>query len=340
MPTDSDTLTARVQARHISTGLSLSDVAVEVIAVAGDRGTEVVAEGRTGPDGVAVMDLDPGLWNRPLKVRVAGLNDGVALTPRTLSGDETVVLDVQAADRVDPESLARLADHLVATRLVRADDVARDLAAPRADSVVQLLSPADRARLLADLSAALADEQADDPAGDAHLVDPARLRDGELTLLPVRDLAREVGRREPELDVDRFTQPGLGWELFPWARPDDQSYRDYLRSVFVLFAHQQKLGVGANPADFPDIVERQLAIRFFQDFRTSDRTEVPLNRMLVPLVNAILTAATGSGFGFGLDAATLPDAGRAHRPAAPGRAAGAGTGHCRGVLEPVPAPPR
>ena len=143
MPTDSDTLTARVQARHISTGLSLSDVAVEVIAVAGDRGTEVVAEGRTGPDGVAVMDLDPGLWNRPLKVRVAGLNDGVALTQRTLSGDETVVLDVQAADRVDPESLARLADHLVATRLVRADDVARDLAAPRADSVVRLL-PAGR----------------------------------------------------------------------------------------------------------------------------------------------------------------------------------------------------
>ena len=76
--------------------------------------------------------------------------------------------------------------------------------------------------------------------------------------------------------------------------------------MFVLFAHQQKLGVGANPADFPDIVERQLAIRFFQDFRTSDRTEVPLNRMLVPIVKAILTAPTGSGFGFGLDAAALP----------------------------------
>ena len=340
MPIDSDTLTARVQARHISTGLSLSDVAVEVIAVAGDRGTEVVAEGRTGPDGVAVMDLDPGLWNRPLKVRVAGLNDGVALTQRTLSGDETVVLDVQAADRVDPESLARLADHLVATRLVRADDVARDLAAPRADSVVQLLSPADRARLLADLSAALADEQADDPAGDAHLVDPARLRDGELTLLPVRDLAREVGRREPELDVDRFTQPGLGWELFPWALPDDQSYRDYLRSVFVLFAHQQKLGVGANPADFPDIVERQLAIRFFQDFRTSDRTRGAAERD----VGAARQGDPHRGHRLGIRVRSrcghAADAGRAHRPAAPRRAAGVGTGHGRGVLEPVPAPAR
>ena len=139
MPMDTDTLTARVQARHISTGLSFSDVAVEVVAVADDRGTEVVAEARTGPDGVAVMDLDPGLWGRLLKVRVAGVNDGVALNQRTLAGDETVALDVQAADRVDPGALARLADHLVATRMVRADDVARDLAAPRADSVARLL---------------------------------------------------------------------------------------------------------------------------------------------------------------------------------------------------------
>ena len=116
--------------------------------------------------------------------------------------------------------------------------------------------------------------------------------------------------RPRTLDLDRFTQPGLGWALFPWALPDDQSYRDYLRSVFVLFAHQQKLGVGANPGTFPDIVERQLKARFFQDFRTEDRTEVPLNRMLVPLVTAILTASTGSGFGFGLTAAALPAQGQ------------------------------
>ncbi len=180
MPMDTDALTARVQTRHISTGLSFSDVAVEVVAVGDDRGPEVVAEARTGPDGVAVLDLDPGLRGRSLKVRIAGLVDGVALTHRALAGDETVVLDVQAADRVDPESMARLAEHLVATRLVRADDVARDLASPRADSVVQLLSPADRARLLADVSAALADDNADDVAGDAHLIDPTRLRDGEL----------------------------------------------------------------------------------------------------------------------------------------------------------------
>ena len=306
MPMDTGALTARVQARHISTGLSLADVVIEVVAVDGERGTEVVAQARTGPDGAAVLELDPGLWGRPLKVRVAGLNDGVALTQRALAGDETVVLDVQAADRVDPESMVRLAEHLVATRMVRADDVARDLAAPRADSVVQLLSPADRARLLADVSAALADESADDLAGDAHLIDPVRLREGELALLPVRDLPRDLHRPAPDADLDRFTQPGLGWELFPWALPDDQSYRDYLRSVFVLFAHQQKEGVGANPSTFLDIVERQLENRFFQDFHTSDRVEVPLNRMLVPLVTRILTAPTGPGFGFGLDPAALP----------------------------------
>ena len=59
MPMDTDALTARVQARHISTGLSFSDVAVEVVAVDADRGTEVVAEARTGSDGVAVLELDP-----------------------------------------------------------------------------------------------------------------------------------------------------------------------------------------------------------------------------------------------------------------------------------------
>ena len=85
-----------------------------------------------------------------------------------------------------------------------------------------------------------------------------------------------------------------------------ESYRDYLRSVFVLFAHQQKLGVGADPKTFPDVVERQLKRRFFQDFRTADRTEVPLNRLLVPLVTAILTAPDRVRVRVQVAAATLP----------------------------------
>ena len=77
--------------------------------------------------------------------------------------------------------------------------------------------------------------------------------------------------------------------------------------VFVLFAHQQKLGVDADPKTFPAIVERQLTRRFFQDFRTADRTEVPLNTLLVPLVTAILDRARpGRASGSGSPPATLP----------------------------------
>jgi hypothetical protein len=305
MLTNNEPLHVRVHARHATTAEPLSDVIVEAVSVDGDH-TDVVAQSRTGSDGVAVLDVDPDLWRRQLMVRVAGqAAHGVAVTRAMLNGVDTAVLAVVGTDEVGPRRLALLADHLVATRRVRADDLATDLADPGPDSIVRLFSAGDRARLLADLARGLSRDGEVDRAGDAYLVDPAALRDGELRLLPIRDLPHDLGIR-PEPDPDLFTRPGVGWDAFPWALPDDQSYRDYLRSVFVLFAHQQKLGVGADPRTFPDIVERQLRRRFFQDFRTSDRTEVPLNRLLVPIVTSILTAPTGSGFGFGLAAAALP----------------------------------
>jgi len=105
--------------------------------------------------------------------------------------------------------------------------------------------------------------------------------------------------------------PGIGWESLPWALPDDQSYRDYLRGVLVLFVHQQKLGFSADPQAFPGIVAEQLQRRFFQNFDTADRTAVPLNRLLIPIVKSILAAAKASGFGFGLPAASVPAQGTA-----------------------------
>ncbi len=212
------------------------------------------------------------------------------------------MLDVAASEDVHAESFTLLADHLVATRRVRAEDLASDLENPAADSAVRLLSAGDRAFLIDRLAHGLLHH--DDGSGDAVLVDPASLRDGELTLVPIGDLADR-----PDFPITAgadFTKPGLGWGLFPWALPDDQSYRDYLRSVFVLYAHQQKLGYAADPKSFPDLVVRQLTHRFFQDFLTEDRTEVPLNHLLVPIVTAILAAPTASGFGFAIPAATLP----------------------------------
>src|SRR5690606_2512998 len=116
--------------------------------------------------------------------------------------------------------------------------------APSPDSVVRLLPVADRAHLLDQLDRGL-QRSADDPTGDHHLVDPDALRDGRVTLIRFRDLREDREPRPsplPDFDLDDLARPGIDWDRFGWSLPDDRSYRDCLRSVFVLFAHQQKLG--------------------------------------------------------------------------------------------------
>lgn len=306
MGTDTETLLVQVQA-VTAAATPLGEVPVEVVRLEPKRSV-VVAQAVTGGDGIAVLELAPELWGERLLARLAGEAEaGVELSRAELDGEVAAVLTVAAAGRVNAGRFALLADHLVATRRVRADDLANDLAAPSPDSVVRLLPAAERARLLENLSRGLQRVQSGDEAADLHLVDPAALRRGRLKLLPIRDLPKKFYPRPgPVLDIDPYIKPGLGWEIFPWALPDDQSYRDYLRSVFVLFAQQQKWGVGADPAKHAAIVERQLKRRFFQNFRTTNRTEVPLNTLLVPIVTSILTAPKGSGFGFGIAAAALP----------------------------------
>lgn len=310
MPTDIEPLLVHVQVIHAGGGASLGAVVVE--ALSGRDESRVVARAVTGADGMAALEVPADLWNRELSVRVAGdAGPGTPLSREQVNAGSTAVLTVSAGDGFGQGSLELLANQLVATRRVRADDLASDLAAPSSDSVVRLLPVADRAHLLDQLDHGL-QRGADDGAGDDHLVDPDALREGRVKLISFRDLNEELGRRPPsflDLDFDHLATPGFGWERFGWALPDDRSYRDYLRSVFVLFVHQQKLGVTADPALFPAIVERQLARRFFQNFLTTDRTEVPLNRLLLPIVIRILTAPLGSGFGFGIAQATLPPQG-------------------------------
>lgn len=309
MLNNAEPLRIRVQTVHATTRAPLTDVGVEAVALEAEC-SKGVARALSGANGFAVLDLPPDLWRQRLRVRLEGdAGEGVEILRAQLAGEIAAVLEVTPASGLDPDRLALLCDQLVATRRVRADDVANDLAAPTADSIVHLLTAGERARLLSDLEQVLESAGAARGAPATPLLDPAALRSGEVRIVPIRELPHVDLKPQPWWDVDLFTKPGLGWDVFPWALPDDQSYRDYLRSVFVLFAHQQKLGVGADPKTFPDIVERQLERRFFQDFRTSDRTEVPLNRLLVPLVTSILTAPTGAGFGFGIAAGTLPGQG-------------------------------
>ncbi|MBD9734154.1 hypothetical protein IGX29_20545 [Streptomyces sp. H28] len=262
----------------------------------------VAAAGRSGHDGVAGLEIDERRWREPLHVRLDhdGRNGrGVPVPREVLVDGAPVRLTVQDEDRLDPGHMALLADYLAATRRVRAGDLADDLACPALDSPVRLLTPGERARLLAELGPG-------DDEGYRRLVDPEALRQGRIAHLEPPGIDAPFDFDTVDLDARDVTWPRPRWDLFPWALPDDQSYRDYLRGVFVLFAHQQKLGVLADASAFPATVEQQLQRRFHQDFTTTDRAEVPLNRLLVPLVKTILTAPVGSGFGFAVPAAGIP----------------------------------
>ncbi|MCB8822511.1 Tc toxin subunit A-related protein [Microvirga rosea] len=305
MLNDAKPLRIQVQTVHAATRTPLADVRVEAITLA-PKCSDVVAQVLTGINGIAILDLPHDLWRQRLLVRLAGgPGEGIEVSRAELDGETPAILEVTPASELASDRLMLLADQLVATRRVRADDLANDLAVPTADSAARLLTAGERARLLSELDQSLQRAEAEEEAPTMLLLDPVALRAGEVRIVKFRDLPQVDLKPKPLWDVDNFIKPGLGWGIFPWALPDDQSYRDYLRSVFVLFAHQQKLGFGADPKTFPDIVERQLEHRFKQDFRTVNRTEVPLNRLLVPIVTSILTANTGSGFGFGVAAGTL-----------------------------------
>ncbi|WP_404953186.1 hypothetical protein [Streptomyces sp. 147326] len=228
-----ESLSIRVLIHHTTTDRLLSEVGVE--AVAGDQ---VVAKARTDGGGFAALEIGEDLWREPLTVRIDhGDRRGqeVPVTREALFDEEPIRVAVCGEDHVDPGRLAILADHLVATRRVLADNLADDLTCPPPDSMIRLLTPGERARLLDDLS------RADGHGGEGAatgLVDPDALRNGTVSYLPLPELDTHFDF--DTIDLDDTTWPKPIWGLFPWALPDDQAYRDYLRGVFVLFAHQQK----------------------------------------------------------------------------------------------------
>jgi len=309
MREDADQLRVYVQMTDAATGSPLGEAGVEAVSGTGERELTAVASATTGPDGLAELELPVDAWCSDLSIRAIGeAQSAVPLTRAMLDGSSSAGVAVTGPDAPAGADFALLADHLVATRRVRVDDLMSDLSSPAPDIVLGLMSPGVRARLLADLAAVLDGEGA--TAGDAHIVDALALRDSELVLVPFHQLERDLSDLlRPDIKPDLM--PGIGWESLPWALPDDQSYRDYLRGVLVLFVHQQKLGFSADPQAFPGIVAEQLQRRFFQNFDTADRTAVPLNRLLIPIVKSILAAAKASGFGFGLPAASVPAQGTA-----------------------------
>ena len=211
-----------------------------------------MAQAVTGGDGIAVLELAPELWGSGCWPGWrARRRDGVVLSRAELDGEVAAVLTVNRAGKVNARRFALLADHLVATRRVRADDLANDLAAPSPDSIVRLM-PAGRASAPAGEPRARSSERAERrrdgrpaPGGSGRTAQ----RQGETGADP-RAAEEVLDLPGPVIEIDLYIKPGPGLGHLPLGVPDDQSYRDYLRSVFVLFAQQQKLGVGADPAKY------------------------------------------------------------------------------------------
>lgn len=190
MPNDVETMRVQAQTVHATTGAPLSDVGIEVV-VRGRERSDVIGQASTGANGVAILDLPADQWRQRLMVRLAGSADkGIEVSRAAMNGDVPVVLEVQPAADLDVDRLAMLADQLIATRRVRADDLARDLAAPTADSIVRLLTPGERARLLTELQRGQDHANAAEGKAATRLLDPQALRDGGVKLVPIRDLPR------------------------------------------------------------------------------------------------------------------------------------------------------
>lgn len=294
----------QVDTIHATLKTPLTDVGVEVVKLDAQP-QEVVSQERTGTNGIAILEVAPDLWRQRLGVRLTdSAGEVIEISHAQLDGEIAVILKVPPSAHLEAKHLALLADQLVATRRVRADNLANDLASPAADSIVHFLTAGERVHLLSALDRGVRRAGPANRKAALQLLDPEALRLGKVSLIQLDQLPHAT--QSSGLNDDPHSKPGLGWELFPWALPSDQSYRDYLRTVFIIFAHQQKLGFKADPKTFPDVIERQLQRRFYQDFRTVDGTLVPLNQLLIPLVSLILTAPIGPGLGFGIATTMLP----------------------------------
>jgi hypothetical protein len=102
--------------------------------------------------------------------------------------------------------------------------------------------------------------------------------------------------------ADRF---GVG--RFPAIETDLTRYRDYLREIWITVG--QIYEPVQNQKLTPAQAASQLTARFHQDFFQTFVTEQPANEVLIPILNDIVQAPTGVGWGFGIPPAAIPSRG-------------------------------
>jgi hypothetical protein len=216
-----------------------------------------------------------------------------------------VRLPVERTKPASRAELKTLSEFMQASRRARVSDLAVDLSSPSLDSPVRMFSIPVRAGLIEALGKAMGNSSASEEndaiglSSNARFLDPVAIASGKFKLEPL------TPRPKPNV-TDPVDVPSSIFGGFRWVQPDDVSYRDYLRGVFVLYGHQQVLGAGGNLSQWNGILEQQLQTRFFQDFNVTDRKSVPLNRLIIPILRKMLIAPSGSGFGFAVPSSTIP----------------------------------
>ena len=322
-----DALQIRGRVFHKSSDVALAGLRVEALCRpdSGKKGETVIGSAVSDADGQFQIELDRnGMASLPVFLCSGG--DAV-MAGRVADRDDMVLADFDfrvvpnpaspieialgSSEPLKKQDWSLLADFLTASRRVRLSEIAADLGSPAPDSPVQGFSARLRVGLLDKLVAVdrrpgqspdAVPAQTPGLLADIRMLDPAQVREGKFQFgdQPIFDVWK------PGLDQN-YHFPIFGG--LHWAVPDDQSYRDYLRGVFVLYAHQQAVGFSGNLTQWTSVIERQLVNRFFQDFRTSDRTQVSLNKLLIPIVTKILVAPGGSNFGFAVAPAAVPGQG-------------------------------
>ena len=197
------------------------------------------------------------------------------------------------------EHWAALASYQMTNRRLIVSDLADGLVAPAADSPVRSWTPALRAGAL-------------DALNKAHGVGTRGLTFAERdTAVEFGSLAKGALRKaltfyQDGLPAGVFADPDRVSPWLPLPKGDTELYRDYLRGVWVQAAQQMALSAPGTPATVSeDVLVRQLAARFHQNFRTSDDVKVPAAKLLAQVLKVALTTSANRD-GFGKSAAAIP----------------------------------
>ena len=231
-----------------------------------------------------------------------GVDKGMLEFPAERADGEAETV-IRVAQTVEPsaEQWGALSSYMASNRLIRADDLCRQLSAPFSDSPTNAWSVSLRAGALAAIGHALGngDSANSEPAENLQLLNFDALAGGDVlkAVTNYRDVAtfeRFGGRVSEWLDGSFLRLP----------KSDVELYRDYLRGVWVSAARQMHSEKGA-PVPTDAALEAQLGTRFHQDFQTSDVARKSSHALLIPILKAVLTARADRE-GFGVTVAALP----------------------------------